>query len=108
MRRRTYPLPPLNALRAFEATARHLSVKDAAEELCVTPGAVSQLLKTLELYYGVRLFSRGNRSIALTDTGQGLLPSIRTAFRIITDASEKLVSSVDSGVLTVSVTPFFA
>jgi LysR family glycine cleavage system transcriptional activator len=101
-------LPPLNALRAFEATARHLSVKDAAEELCVTPGAVSQLLKALELHYGVRLFNRGNRSITLTDVGQTLLPAIRGAFKMIADVSEKVMSLSDSGVLTVSATPFFA
>lgn len=101
-------LPPLNALRAFEATARHLSVKDAAEELCVTPGAVSQLLKTLELHYRVRLFSRGNRSINLTDVGQTLVPAVRSAFKTIADVSEKVMSFADSGVLTVSATPFFA
>jgi LysR family glycine cleavage system transcriptional activator len=71
-------LPPLNALRAFEATARHLSVKNAAAELCVTPGAVSQLLKALELHLGVKLFHRVNRGIFLTDAGQAYLPPIRT------------------------------
>jgi LysR family glycine cleavage system transcriptional activator len=101
-------LPPLNALRAFEATARHLSVKNAAAELCVTPGAVSQMLKSLELHLGVTLFRRVNRGIFLTDAGQGYLPPIRNAFRQINEATKRLAESDDSGVLTVSVTPFFA
>lgn len=103
-----HKLPPLNALRAFEAVARHLSVKRAAEELCVTPGAVSQLLKTLELHLGVTLFQRVNRGIFLTDAGQGYLPPVRNAFRQIGEATARLTSSCDVGMLTVSVTPFFA
>jgi LysR family glycine cleavage system transcriptional activator len=101
-------LPPLNALRAFEATARHLSVKNAAEELCVTPGAVSQMLKALELHLGVKLFQRVNRGIFLTDAGQGYLPPVRNAFRQIAEATRRITVSADSGILTVSVTPFFA
>jgi len=101
-------IPPLNALRAFEATARHLSVKNAAEELCVTPGAVSQMLKALELHLGVKLFQRVNRGIFLTDAGQGYLPPIRNAFRQIAEATKGIAISADSGLLTVSVTPFFA
>ncbi|MGE6785409.1 transcriptional regulator GcvA [Ensifer adhaerens] len=101
-------LPPLNALRAFEAAARHLSVKNAAEELCVTPGAVSQLLKVLELHLGVRLFVRVNRGIFLTDAGRDYLPPVRNAFRQIADASRRVAASTDSGVLTVSATSFFA
>jgi len=101
-------LPPLNALRAFEATARHLSVKNAAQELCVTPGAVSQMLKALELHLGTKLFQRVNRGIFLTDAGQGYLPPIRNAFRQITEASRRVAISADTGILTVSVTPFFA
>lgn len=101
-------LPPLNALRAFEAAARHLSVKHAAHELCVTPGAVSQMLKALELHLGVKLFQRVNRGIFLTDVGQGYLPPVRNAFRQIAEASRRIAVSVDTGMLTVSVTPFFA
>ncbi|NKQ11708.1 transcriptional regulator GcvA [Pseudomonas sp. SST3] len=101
-------MPPLNALRAFEATARHLSVKNAAEELCVTPGAVSQLVKALELNLGVKLFNRVNRGIFLTDIGQAYLPPVRNAFRQITEASNRISSAVETGILTVSVTSFFA
>ncbi|MCP1969357.1 transcriptional regulator GcvA [Bradyrhizobium elkanii] len=101
-------LPPLNALKAFESAARHLSVKLAAEELCVTPGAVSQMLKTIEADLGVKLFERVPRGIYLTDAGRDYLPSIRNAFRQIADASRRVAASVDVGTLTVSVTPFFA
>jgi LysR family glycine cleavage system transcriptional activator len=101
-------LPPLNALRAFEAAARHLSVKNAADELCVTPGAVSQMLKALELHLGVKLFQRVNRGIFLTDAGQSLLPPVRNAFRQIAEAARRVAVSAESGMLTVSVTPFFA
>lgn len=101
-------LPPLNALKAFESAARHLSVKLAAEELYVTPGAVSQMLKTLEAHLGVKLFERVPRGIYLTDAGRDYLPSIRNAFRQIAEASRRVAASVDVGTLTVSVTPFFA
>src|ERR1700761_3507357 len=83
-------LPPLNALKVFEAAARHLSVKLAAEELCVTPGAVSQMLKTLEAHLGVKLFERVPRGIYLTDAGRDYLPSIRNAFRQIAEASRRV------------------
>src|SRR5258707_6302587 len=101
-------LPPLNALRAFEATARHLSVKNAADELCVTPGAVSQLLKSLELHLGVTLFRRVNRGIFHTSAGQDYLPPVRNAFRQIADATRRIAAPADTGMLTVSVTPSFA
>lgn len=101
-------LPPLNALRAFEATARHLSVKHAANELCVTPGAVSQMIKLLEQHLGVALFTRINRGILLTDAGHGYLPPVRSAFRTIAEATGRVAASVETGILTVSVTPFFA
>lgn len=103
-----HQLPPLNALRAFEATARHLSVKNAADELCVTPGAVSQLVKTLEVHLGVPLFRRANRGIFLTDAGQAYLPPVRNAFRQISEATRRVAVPEDTGILTVSATPFFA
>lgn len=101
-------LPPLNALKAFEAAARHLSVKTAAEELSVTPGAVSQMLKTLELHLGRKLFDRVNRGIVLTEAGRNYLPPVRNAFRQIAEASRRVAAEEDSNMLTVSVTPFFA
>src|SRR5262245_18279490 len=101
-------LPPLNALRAYEATARHISVKNAADELCVTPGAVSQMRKALELHLGVKLVTRVNRSAVLTDAGAGYLPTVRNAFERIAAASARVAVASESGVLTVSATPFFA
>jgi LysR family glycine cleavage system transcriptional activator len=84
----TYRLPPLNGLRAFEAAARHMSFKRAADELCVTAGAVSQHVKALETALGVQLFRRSARAIALTPEGRKYLPSIRTAFEVIAKATE--------------------
>src|SRR5476651_2012093 len=100
----THRLPPLNALRAFEATARLLSVKNAADELCVTPGAVSQMIKALEQHLGVTLFRRVNRGIFLTDAGQGYLPPVRNAFRQIAEATKRVAVPADTGLLTVSAT----
>src|SRR3984885_9505643 len=100
-------MPSLNGLRAFEATARHLSMKHAAEELCVTPSAVSQLLKGLESDLGTSLFRRDNRAIALTEAAQALLPPVRNAFRLIADAAERARADPHGGLLTIGVTAFF-
>ena len=74
-------LPPLNALRAFGAVGRHLSFAKAAEELHVTPAAVSQQIKNLEAHLGQRLFSRNGRHTELTEAGRQLLPGIEDGFR---------------------------
>ena len=63
-------LPPLNALRAFEASSRHLSFTRAAEELFVTQAAISHQIKALEEFLGIKLFMRKNRSLLLTEEGQ--------------------------------------
>src|SRR5262249_1000168 len=97
-------LPPLNALRAFEATARHLSVKRAASELCVTPGAVSQMVKALELRLGIMLFNRMNRGLTLTEAGRTYLPVVRNAFRQIAEATGRIAARADSGLLSLSTT----
>ena len=73
-------LPPLNALRAFEAAARHLSFAKAADELAVTPAALSYQIRNLEDILGVKLFERRNRAVLLTETGQLALPKIRAGF----------------------------
>ncbi len=70
-------LPPLNALRAFEAAARHLSFKNAARELHVTPGAISHQVKLLEDHLGVALFRRLTRALELTPEAQAMLPKVR-------------------------------
>ncbi|MBR1219843.1 LysR family transcriptional regulator [Bradyrhizobium sp. U87765 SZCCT0131] len=86
----TYILPPLNALRAFEAAARHLSFKLAAHELHVTPAAVGQQVKALEARLGVRLFERLHKQLILTAAGQAYLPGISDGFRRIADATSEL------------------
>ena len=101
-------LPSLNGLRAFEAAARHLSMRLAADELYVTASAVSQLVRSLERELGIALFVRRHRALLLTREGQELLPAVRTAFRLISEASARICRSRENGSLTVSVTSFFA
>ncbi|MDH5556285.1 MAG: LysR substrate-binding domain-containing protein [Alphaproteobacteria bacterium] len=80
-------LPPLNALRAFEAAARHQSFSAAAEELCVSSGAVSRHVKLLEEHLGVALFRRRPRGLVLTEAGRKLLPEITASFERIVAAA---------------------
>ncbi len=101
-------LPPLNALRAFVASARHLSFSRAAEELFVTPAAVSQQVKLLEDHLGHVLFRRTNRALLLTDEGQALLPRLLESFVLMGEALAGLESMGDTGILTVSMAPSFA
>ncbi|MGQ0665233.1 MAG: transcriptional regulator GcvA [Pseudomonadota bacterium] len=101
-------LPPLNSLRSFEAAARHLSFTKAAEELNVTPAAVSHQVKALEDFLGVPLFRRLNRALFLTDAGQACLPGIRDGFDRLLTAIDQLGTVGHGGVLTVSVAPSFA
>ena len=86
----TYALPPLNALRAFEAAARHLSFKLAAHELHVTPAAVGQQVKALEARLGVQLFERLHKQLILTAAGQAYLPGVSKGFRHIAEATSQL------------------
>jgi LysR family glycine cleavage system transcriptional activator len=99
--------PPLNALRAFEAAARHLSLTKAAFELNVTPGALSHQIRGLEDHLGVKLFDRGVRSIALTLAGKALYPGLQAAFLQIRDALASLDRLGDTRVLVISATPGF-
>jgi len=101
-------LPPLNALRAFEAAARHLSFTRAADELAVTQAAVSHQVKTLEEWLGLKLFQRQNRTIHLTRQGQAYLPAVRQALDLVAEATRRLVDTDARGPLTVSVLPSFA
>ncbi|MDN4983230.1 LysR family transcriptional regulator [Bradyrhizobium arachidis] len=89
----TYVLPPLNALRAFEAAARHLSFKLAAHELHVTPAAVGQQVKALEARLGVQLFERLHKQLILTAAGQAYLPGVSEGFRHIAEATSQLKPS---------------
>jgi LysR family glycine cleavage system transcriptional activator len=101
-------LPPLNALKAFESAARHLSLKRAAEELNVTPAAVSHQVKALEDYVGVALFRRLNRGLELTAAARAALPQLTEGFEGLARAVAQMRPELDSGRLTVSVAPSFA
>ncbi len=101
-------LPPLNSLKAFEATARHLSVKKAALELNVTPAAVSHQLRILEEYLGVELFHRFNRSLELTQVAKGGLAKLAQGFDCLMESVDLLRAQQGGGSLTVSAAPSFA
>ncbi|MEE8264639.1 MAG: transcriptional regulator GcvA [Gammaproteobacteria bacterium] len=105
MTRRIYPL---NALRAFEASARYLSFLKAAKELHVTPAAISHQVKRLEEYLGVRLFRRLPRGLLLADMGQELLSELREIFLQLDKTIERVLESDSRGALTISVAPAFA
>jgi len=101
-------LPPLNALRAFEAAARHLSFRKAAEELHVTPAAISHQIKLIEETLGVTLFRRLTRAIALSPAGRSFLPKLSEGFAQIAAAVEQVRAHESAGTLTVNVPPSFA
>ena len=101
-------LPPLNALRAFDASARQLSFTRAAEELFVTQAAISHQIKALEEHLGLKLFMRKNRSLLLTEEGQSYYLDIKDIFNLLNDATEKLLARGTKGSITVSLQPSFA
>jgi LysR family glycine cleavage system transcriptional activator len=101
------PLPPLNALRAFEATARHLSFSKAAQELHVTPAALSHQIHGLEDFLGLKLFHRRTRAIELTEAGRLIFPGIRTGFEALREALARLDRGREDRILVVSATPAF-
>ncbi len=105
MSRKTYPL---NALRAFEASARHLGYVKAAEELHVTPAAISHQVKRLEDYLGVRLFRRLPNGLLLTDVAQRLTVELSDGFERLEAALDKVMHEETRGALTLSVAPMFA
>jgi len=104
----TNPLPPLKALKAFESAARLLSLKRAAQELNVTPAAVSHQVKALEDYLGVQLFRRLNRALELTPAARAALPRLSEGFERLAQAVAEMRPEADSGRLTVSAAPSFA
>ena len=101
-------LPPLNALKAFEAAARHESFTRAAEELCVTQGAVSHQVKALEAELAIKLFNRERQRLIITEAGRDYLTVVRDAFDRIAMGTERLLQRQNAGVLTVSTSPDFA
>lgn len=104
----TYRLPPLNALRAFEAAARHLSFKDAGEELSVTPTAISHQIRGLEEYLGFYLFRRLTRALELTHEGRAMLPKVREGLECFAAAIESTRQHDAGGRLLVTSPPAFA
>jgi LysR family transcriptional regulator, glycine cleavage system transcriptional activator len=101
-------LPALNALKAFEAAARHESFTRAAEELCVTQGAVSHQVKALESELGLKLFNRERQRLIITEAGRAYLTVVRDAFDRIASGTERLLQRQNAGALTVSTSPNFA
>jgi LysR family glycine cleavage system transcriptional activator len=101
-------LPALNALKAFEAAARHQSFTRAAEELFVTQGAVSHQVKALESELGLKLFNRERQRLVLTEAGREYLAVVRDALDRIALGTERLLQRQSAGALTVSTSPDFA
>ena len=99
---------PLNALNAFEVAARHESFSKAADELNVTPAAVSQQIRMLEELMGVQLFHRLNRGLALTAAGKAGLTNLQDGFRNVNDAVNQIRSAPDKQSLDVWMAPSFA
>lgn len=100
------PLPPLNAVVAFEAAARHLSISHAATELYVTHGAISKQIRTLESFLGCELFVREHRRISLTPEGSRYLPHVQSALQTLGSATSELKQHrAGSGTLSINVLP---
>jgi LysR family glycine cleavage system transcriptional activator len=103
----TERLPPLTALRAFEAAGRHLSFANAAAELHVTPAALSQQIKSLEAHLGAAVFRRLNRRVELTDIGRSLMPGLSDGFEALQTAWAGAVRRLSKQHLTVTAGPAF-
>lgn len=103
-----FRLPPVNTLRLFEAAARLGSFKLAADEIHITPSAVSHGIQTLENWLGTELFHRGSRGLSLTAAGQAYAPEVQTALSILASATERLPGRRATGALSVSSAPTFA
>jgi LysR family glycine cleavage system transcriptional activator len=101
-------LPPLGSLRAFEAAARHLSFKKAAEELAVTPTAVSHQIRLLEDTLGITLFRRQARRVLLTEPGQRLFPVLREGFDAFSEALADISAQRSKPSVTITATTAFS
>lgn len=102
------PLPPLNALKAFEVAARHLNLTKAAAELFVTPAAVSRHIKVLEEYLDVTLFIRGNQGLELTEVALHCYPKLSNGFSTLAEAVTEIRQRTNRRQLTVGMAPSFA
>lgn len=100
-------LPPLNALRAFEACAATGSFRGAAERLHVTPSAISHQIRQLEDVLGVALFERTTRRVRLTQAGEGYVPAVREALQLLEAATDRLMAQRGRRRLTVSAAPSY-
>lgn len=100
-------LPPLTALRAFDAAARHMSFAGAAEELHVTPAALSFQIKSLEEHLGAQVFRRLNRAVELTEAGHALAPGVAEGFQTLASAWRSAERTLDNHTLTVTAGPAF-
>lgn len=101
-------LPSLKFLKTFQVAASHLSFKAAAEELFITPSAVSHQIKTLEEQLGVALFDRGAHSLTLTEGGRNYLQHVDSMFSRLESVTEQLRARYGRGVVRLHITPFFA
>ncbi|CAN5424861.1 transcriptional regulator GcvA [soil metagenome] len=101
-------LPPLNSLRLFEASARLLSFKNAAEELLLTPSAVSHGIQSLEEWLGTALFLRTTKGLVLSEAGTAYIPIVRQALELLASGSASIASKQSLGQLAISVAPTFA
>ena len=99
---------PLNALRAFESAARLQSFAAASDELCVTPGAITQQIKSLESWAGAKLFDRKAQGVVLTELGHGILAELGKAFDLIGSASTTLRSSANPHIVRIATLPGIA
>lgn len=104
----TRKIPPLNALRAFESVSRLVSFTKAADELCVTQGAVSRQIANLESWLGLKLFSRGRHTIELTASGQTYYAAMREIFDEIDRCTRQLMPKKDDRLLRIKLPPTFA
>lgn len=101
-------IPPVNAVRAFEAASRHMQFQQAAEELGVTPAALSYQIRQLEEYLGIKLFRRLNRAVELTREGRMIAPAIVEAFEQLEQAFDLLKPDGEDNTLVISTGPAFS
>ena len=102
------PLPPLNALRAFESVSRHVNITRAADELFVSPSAISHMIRRLEDSLGVKLIERSGRNIVLSEAGKDFAPALQEIFHSLAGAVNRIRESVDESIVVISLRPYFA
>ncbi|MEM5529448.1 transcriptional regulator GcvA [Gammaproteobacteria bacterium AS21] len=101
-------MPPLNALKAFEAAARHLSFTKASEELSVTQAAISHQVRTLEEYFGIAMFNRSHQRLTLTAAGKAYLPKLTQAFDLVADGYKDLNKDKQFSILNIKAPSSFS